>query len=536
MKSVKIKVYGMLFLMVSVLGFVTYMLYQVAMQSEYVEAANLQSTYKLNVTYSRGMIYDCNMNPLVNQTVQKVASIAPTIEVVAYLNSEMAEGDYSSFSAELESGKPFLLEVDKDLEFEGIEMFNIPVRYSTDQLASHIIGYLDSEGNGVAGAELAMNDVLGSNMGEISVYYQVDAMGRAIAGEETEVVDTVEENNSGVVLTLDGNIQRVTEEASEKLGVGAVVVTEVPNCEIRALASVPDYSPNDIGEVALSEDAPLVNRAFSAYAAGSIFKLASAAEQIERNEANYEYECTGSIIVDGMEFHCYNGTEHGMVNLESALEKSCNCYFIDCVSRMGGQSVLKMAYNMGMGSSTEFGRGLYSSAGNIPPAGDLLNERALANFSIGQGSLTVTPLQVAGMINSIASYGEYTSPKLIAGLVDDDLNYVQSNSIYDEKVGIMKVLTANKLQQYMETTVKTGTAAGGSSEMYRAGAKTGTAQTGFYEGEDELNHYWYAGYIKDLSGKPRYCITVFRESAVSDGGVTAEVFQEIAEYIAEAIF
>lgn len=99
----------------------------------------------------------------------------------------------------------------------------------------------------------------------------------------------------------------------------------------------------------------------------------------------------------------------------------------------------------------------------------------------------------------------------------------------------MKVMTTVRLREFMESAVMDGTARKGAPDNCKAGAKTGTAQTGAYQDGDELNHHWYAGYIKDASG-PRYCITVLCESAVSDEGACAAVFKELADYIAESIF
>ena len=60
------------------------------------------------------------------------------------------------------------------------------------------------------------------------------------------------------------------------------------------------------------------------------------------------------------------------------------------------------------------------------------------------------------------------------------------------------------------------------------GIKTGTAQTGVFQGEEELLHFWYCGFVCDENG-PRYCVTVLKESATEDGGATASVFQKVAQ-------
>lgn len=511
-------------------------IYNIAKEPEYVYAAVSQSKYSMTVTSSRGIIYDCNMNPLVDQETKLVAAVAPTIETIGYLSAQLGEEDRTFLASKLENGKPFLMDLTERIEYDGIDVFEVSNRYSENQLAPHLVGYLDSEGEGAAGIEKSMNDLLSGQSGSIHVDYRVDALGRVIAGDEHVVADTTKKSDAGVVLTIDSGIQEFAEQAAQKLSVGAVLVTEVPNCEVRAMVSVPGYSPHTLGEVANATDAPLVNRTMQAYIPGSVFKLAVAAEELELDAAGYEYTCLGSVEVEGLSFSCYASKAHGTVDLQGAVEKSCNCYFIGAARAMGAENALAMAYNLGFARSAELGKDLTSQSGTLPAIKDLSSLRALANFSFGQGEITATPLQIAGMVNTIASGGQYTEPKVIAGTVDADHRFTSSDySQQNRKTQVMKRATALTLQDYMEAAVKSGTAASGAPGGITAGAKTGTAQTGVFEGKDELNHFWYTGYICDDSG-PRYCITVLRESTVTDEGAAAEVFKEIAEYISKNIF
>ena len=265
-----------------------------------------------------------------------------------------------------------------------------------------------------------MDDLLQAQGGEIAVTYQVDALGRVIAGGERLVEDTLGESQAGVVLTLDGELQKLAEEASADLGQGAVVITQVPDCEILALASVPDFHPDRVGEAVDREDSPLVNRAFSAYAPGSVFKLVVAAALLEQGRPVESFPCTGSVNVNGLTFSCAGGQAHGEVDLEQALAQSCNGYFINAARSLGGQAILTMAYNLGLGEEVEFGRGLRSGAGRLPSLSSLENPRALGNFAFGQGELTATPLQLCALVNAVASEGVYATPKLLLGEVEAD--------------------------------------------------------------------------------------------------------------------
>lgn len=530
--KIKMKAYIVLGILILLLGMAGHSMTNISGDAEYVAAAGQQSIYKLDVAKSRGTIFDCNLLPLTGSTSRRVAAIAPSIESIGAIES-VTEGKYRNrLAAALADGKPFAMEIDRWVDNSCVDMFNVPKRYGEEQLAPHVVGYLDSLGQGAAGIELAMNDALQTYSGEISVYYTVDALGRVIAGAQRLVANSLEKPLGGVAVTLDSRIQKLAEESAGTLGQGAVVVTESPGCEIRALVSQPDFNPNHIGEITESREAPLLNRAFCAYSPGSVFKLVAAAAELENGKSPGQFECTGSLNAGGLAFHCFDGKAHGKVDLKGAIEKSCNCYFISAVRALGAQPVLSMAYNLGLGTGQEFGRGLYSDAGVMPEAKELSGARALANFSFGQGTVTTTPLQLCGMLNAIASDGVYSTPKLIAGLVSESGELIPQQPVTDVTQQAMKPETAKKLREYMINAAKQGTGAAGAPEGVLAGIKTGTAQTGIFENGEELCNFWYCGFVESSEGK-RYCVTVLKESAVKDGGTTGQVFRKIAEGLAK---
>lgn len=531
----KRRAYFVFFLLMAMLAAAGYSITQVSGGAEYVDAAGRQSVYKLEVAKARGVIYDCNLQPLTGSYHRQVAAIAPGIEAIGALE-KATRGQYRDrLALALEDGKPFSMVLPQTVQHECIDLFTVPVRYSKNQLAPHVIGYLDSMGSGASGVELAMDDLLDSYTGEISVFYHVDALGRVIAGDDRLVVNTMEDAKGGVALTLDSALQEAVQEAAQELEQGAVVVTEVPNCEIRALASVPDYSPGDMAQAAQAEGSPLLNRAFCAYAPGSVFKLVTASAGLESGTLPKSFTCTGSLNADGLVFHCIDGTAHGQVNLRGAVEKSCNCYFISAARALGGQPILSMAYNLGFGSEQEFGRGLRTQPGVLPNAKSLQNVRALGNFAFGQGELTTTPLQLCAMMNCIASGGTYSTPKLIAGQVDGAGTLTPMTAVTDRSVDVMAPATAQELQSYLKSAAKNGTGRPGAGEGLTVGIKTGTAQTGVYEEDGELLHFWYCGFLCDESG-PRYCVTVLRESTPDDHGAAARVFKQVTEDIAALYF
>lgn len=524
---VKRKTYGIFFLLLLLLGGACVSLGRAATQEEYVAAAGNQGLYRLDVAQGRGTIYDRNLSPLVGGKTQYVAAVAPTIEAIGALET-VTQGQYrEQLALALENGKPFQVTLETPVEDPRVDVFQVPRRYEEEQLAPHIVGYLDSLGRGASGVELAMDDVLAQYGGEISVTYQVDAVGRAIAGMRRQVTNTLQDTEGGVALTLDSSIQQLVQEAAQSLEKGAVVVTKVPTCEILALASVPDFSPLELEEATVGEDSPLINRGFSAYAPGSVWKLVTAAALLEEGMGELTTTCTGTLSVEGLDFHCINSTAHGEVDLQRALEQSCNCYFIHAAQLLGGEKILSLAARLGFGEAQEFGRGLWTASGTLPTRATLSNARALANFSFGQGELTVTPLQLCAMMNTLVSGGTYTSPSLIAGLVDEGKEQTPLTPSNQRKEQVLSVETASTLGQILLSAAQVGTGRPGEPEGVSVGIKTGTAQTGVQEGEEELLHFWYCGFVSGAGG-PRYCITVLAESTPDDRGAAARVFRQVA--------
>ena len=499
----------------------------------YTEVVGRQSTYTLPVAKARGTIYDRNGEPLTNAQEKYIAAVVPNVESVSRLNAAAGSDRREELRVALENGKPFLIEINTPVNADGIRTFRVFERYSEKQPASNLIGYLENGETGADGIEKSFDSMLAANGGEIRVTFTIDALGNAISGAELLVEDTYSRARDGVVLTLDKEIQIALEEACAAIDKGAAVVLDCKTGDILASASFPAVDPNHLDECLANEDAPFVNRALSAYAPGSVFKLFVAAAALEEG-VGYRavYDCTGSIEVDGMDFACYDGKAHGEVNMHTALRKSCNGYFVQLLEQIGPETVLQMVHALGFESPLELASGISSDAGTLPSAQTLQNARARANFSFGQGETTVSPLQLAAAVNAIAAGGVYTAPRLVYGYADTNLDIEETEP--HEGYKVMEVTTANRLRAYMESTARYGTATRGAPQNCTSGIKTGTAQTGVYdENGDEILNYWYAGYICDAEENPVYTIVILEESAGESH--TAEAFRKIGETLADFI-
>lgn len=494
----------------------------------YAQTAEQQHTYKLVVSGTRGTVYDCNKNPLTGTGKKYAAAVAPSVEGAAALSKILPVSKMQEIYPFLTAGRPFTLMLPQNVKAAGVDVFPVDQRYADDEPAANILGYLDGSGKGAAGVEKAFDDRLSSRQGRVSVVYKVDALNRVLAGEERRIEDTSYLKNSGVVLTLDKNIQSMAERAAKKyLTKGAVVVTEVPSCKIRAAVSCPTFSPNNVAAALKSQDSPLLNRAFSAYSVGSVFKLVAASAALENGVSpDFRYTCTGAIDVDGGLFHCFNSEAHGSEDMNAAIANSCNTYFVKLMQQIPQSDFLSMAKAYGFGSAVELAPGLSSAPGVLPSLKSLSVPRALANFSFGQGELTATPLQVGAMVNAIASGGMYTEPSLYEGLVDETLEYTEKAPAKAGK-RIVSERTASLLKGFMKSSIDSGTSRKGKPSSGEAGAKTATAQTGrFVDGKEQVES-WFSGFYPYDS--PRYVVTVFAEGGDGGGTTCGPVFRQIAD-------
>lgn len=502
--------------------------YHLSSGTELAQAAVQQQTYKVNVFSTRGTIYDCHLNALTGNGREYVASIVPSVEVSAELNKIFPAAKMQTIYPMLTTGKPFALRLPWEISLPDADVFTVSSRYSASQSAVHILGYLNGSGAGAAGAEKAFNSQLTRNQGKISVSYPVDAMNRVLSGGQKTVEDTSYLQKSGVVLTLDRRVQALAEDAANKyIKKGAVVVVEVPSCKLRAVVSRPAYSPDDVASVLDSKDSPLVNRALSSYSVGSVFKLVAAAAALEDGISPQEtYTCTGSIMVDGNAFHCFNSESHGTETMKEAIANSCNTYFVNLMQKIPPADFVEMAQKLGFGRSFVLASGLSSDAGVLPTAKELAVPRALANFSFGQGNLTANPLQIAAMVNAIASGGCFTQPSLYEGLVNEKLQITQ-RAEQPEGKQVMTGKTAELLRQFMKASIDGGTSKKGKPLFLEAGAKTATAQTGRYVGGEEMDESWFAGFYPYEN--PRYAVVVFAEGGSGGGTTCGPAFRDLAD-------
>ena len=492
-------------------------------------AASAQTSKTVTVTLPRGTVYDCNMVPLTNAQTRTLAVIPPSVDAVAAVTEQLSGQAAQAALESLQSGNPVLVEVPSDFLCADAEIYTVPVRYSENQIAAHVIGYLDGEGRAVTGIEYAYDGLLGGKE-PLKVTYTVDAVGRPLSGVEPTVVGTPRARG-GVVLTLDSRVQRIVERvASETIEKGAVIVMESATGRLLASCSLPTYSPYSVSEVLNDASAPLVNRVLSSYNIGSVFKICVAAAALKGGTTTmFTSNCTGETPIGSNLFHCHLLTGHGMIGMPEALAKSCNCYFIDLGINTGAEAIYDMCVRMGFNRAYSLAKSLTATAGTLPSLTELKTRpAALANLSFGQGDLMMTPLHVATMVAAVANGGYLVTPSIVEGTTDGEkIDRLEPA----EPLRVLSQRDAELLRQMMCGVVEQGTGKAAKPEQYGAGGKTATAETGWVVDSKLIKQAWFAGFYPEDSGK--YTIVVLRENGEGGAVDCAPVFKKIADAMAQ---
>lgn len=502
---------------------------------ELMTVGRSQGQYTLQVGREYAHIYDHKGRAFTNAEYKYKAVAAPTPAYAAALMPYVAPSDKEKFESGLTGSTPFIVEVTKE-DIPGhpeIKVFKEPIRTSSSLMAPHVIGYT-RDNEGVSGLERAYDSFLRDHKTENSVTMSLDGTGKLLLGEGEEV-KLAEKMTAGVVSTLDMDIQAICQEAARDLKKGAVVVM-TPNGDLRGVVSKPTFDPTRVGDYLTDTDSPLLNRAFSAYSVGSVFKIVTAAEGLEQGfNPKTIFNCKGYTDVSGQIMRCHKLEGHGNLNLGEAMAESCNPYFIQLGLTLSPSSFANRAYALGFGQSTRLCNGISAASGNLQSEDELVNPAELANLSFGQGMLTATPVQVACMTAAVVNQGRRPSVRLTLGTtLDGSTVAIERETAFTYA---MSPKTAQTLQRILEEAIYGSTASNALGYDFTAGGKTSTAQTGRFTGEGdsrkEVTEAWFTGFFP--ADTPKYIVTVLAEDSESGNRSAAPIFKEIAQRISREL-
>ncbi|MDO4218792.1 MAG: penicillin-binding protein 2 [Synergistaceae bacterium] len=557
---VRVVILALSFVLLSALAY-----YQIFFRSRYVILARKNRLRSIRMEAPRGSIYDHNGNPLAlnvimfdikcypnillqDDNMKRIAEALTRCGIVTtekILDEKLRKQYTTPYSAITVAKNLTFAHVAEIISDENINSLVFPTRswkrtYPSGKYTVHVVGYVgeisDKELEKRQGTNYHGGDTVGKN--GIEYVYEDDLFGEP--GEELIEVDAKGRKVKDVVynepvkgddifLTIDLEAQKY---AAELLGDfrGAVVVMDVRDGSILVLYSSPSYDPNSLTWGITHEDwlamsdhreRPMMNRAISgAYPPASTFKAIMGSALLEKNVANMysQVYCSGYYELGGTKFRCWRHSGHGTENIFRALSDSCDVYFYTLAHRAGINALTDVAEKFGVGKKT--GIDLTSESSGTLPTPKWKKHRLkvgwyggdTVNFSIGQGYVLMTPLQVLRAYAAIANGGKLVTP------------YIRQGKVKTAKALGISHLTLETIKKGLYAVTHGGTGTRASAFGVDVSGKTGTAQNS--QGAD---HAWFVGFAP--SGQPKYAAVVIAEAGEHGSSVCGPIVGKILSYL-----
>lgn len=347
--------------------------------------------------------------------------------------------------------------------------------YPNGPLASHVIGYVNKEGEAIQGLEKKYDDVLTGKPGKLIT--ERDAKGVELPNANVEYTPPVD--GKTLRLTLDKNIQFILESTLEKYykewnpkSISAVAA-DPKTMEILGMANFPTFNPNDFWNY---DVASFTNQAVSAqYEPGSTFKIVTLAAAVEEGifNPNAEYQ-SGKINVPGSPVHDYNRVGWGKISYLAGLKHSSNVAFVDLgYYKLGQDKLVDYIHKFGFGKKTGIDLPA-EGTGSIP----MKWPSDFARATYGQ-NLYVTTIQQLAAFGAMANEGKLMQPYVVKEIIDPATDKVIQKiepKVVDQ---IVSPQTAREVGLLLEQTVddpeKFATGLNAQVKGYRVAGKTGTA-------------------------------------------------------------
>lgn len=434
--------------------------------------------------------------------------------------------------------------------------------YPAGTVGSHMTGYVGE----VSAEQLEREDSAdlhqGSIVGQYGLEKTFDRFLRGRPGQKVMEVDatghekrvvTIQKPQAGddLYMTIDVRLQKLAEDL---LGdeAGAIVALDPTNGEILAMASRPGFDPNVLSreltgkqwdDIVQDERRPLTNRATQGqYPPGSTFKIVMAAAALETDtvQPTTKIRCAGGYQFGKRIFRDWKTGGHGPMDLKQALIHSCDVYFYTVGQRMGIDTIASYANQFGLGKET--GIELPSERSGIVPS-TAWKEKVrhepwfpgeTISAAIGQGYVTVTPLQMAHLVGTVGNSGRSFRPRLVRAVMHRTTGELEeSRPIFEGQLTVDR-RTLQVVQEGLAGVVTEGTATRAKSTLITIAGKTGTAQTAALRTgpESEIpkkfrDHAWFVSYAP--VDAPRIAVAVLVEHMGHGGSAAAPLAKQLIE-------
>lgn len=507
----------------------------------YVAKASGQQIKKEAVPVKRGIIYDRRGRELaINLDTESIfvnpAEVTSPESAASTLSKGMNKRP-DIILAKLSSDKKFnWLERKADIEYtnrirdlnvEGIGFYPEMKRlYPRGKLASHIVGYVDIDNNGLEGVERVYNKHLTSRGENVRVLR--DARGNGLSeGQRKEI------KGNNVVLTLDEVLQRIMErnidEAVSRWNAAAAVgiMMDPHTGEVLAMMSRPNYDPNDPAD---AKPAQRRNRGITdCYEPGSTFKIIVGSAALEEGivNPNTKFDCSaGSIEVGGGKIK--DAHKHGVLTFKEVIQKSSNVGSIQIALKLGRNRVYDYVKRFGFGEKT--GIDLVGEVSGSVKKPERWSGMSIGAIAIGQ-EVAVTPLQVLRAYAAIANGGYLVKPYIVSAVTGPD-----GSEVYKSSVKANRVLSEENVRTFRQilktVTEEGGTATAAAVDGNQVAGKTGTAQlidprTKRYSKDRFVSSF--VGFVPADDPKIAMIVIIYEPRGQIYGGVVAgPVFRKIA--------
>lgn len=517
---------------------------QIVQHEELQERAAQQQTRDMAVSADRGTIYDSEGNILaISATVQNlVVSPKDIVEnkldksLIATGLSQLTGADAGNILKRLENTKSQYEVIARKLEEEDAEKIRTFIKdnklsggvylepdskryYPYSSLASHVVGFVGAENQGLYGAEMIYNDLLSGVGGRVVT--AKNGAGTEMLSKYENYIDAQDGRNLHLTLnaTIQGFAEKALEEGIEKYDIqngGFCIVMDPNTGGILAMASNTGYDLNNFSviadpvkaeELAAMKDDPNVsdedyrtalgqaqleqwrNRCVNdTYEPGSTFKSVVLASALEDGvvDLNSQFFCNGVTHVGGFDIHCSKRTGHGGQDLTTAVKNSCNPAFMDIGQRLGADRFYDYMEDFGFlsttgidlngeGGSQIWSRKFFTSEEGIS---------SLATASFGQ-TMKITPIQLITAASAVVNGGHLVTPHVLDYTTDQDGNVVETYATQEVRQ-VVSEETSKTVRDILEQVVAMGTGKNCYQAGYRIGGKTGTSEkTGANENEDD---------------------------------------------------
>lgn len=537
---------GMLFLWCCVIA-LRLLYLQIFRYGDFEQRAQHQQQRSIEVSPKRGIIYDragheLAMSMLVDSAFAvptEIPDLPNTISLITRITKQdprvlLADcRARKTFCWVARKGDPQTIHRLRDLNLQGIHYQKEAQRfYPNHELAAQVLGYVGTDDEGLSGIERQYDDQLHGQPGEMLI--SVDARKKWFGRVEKEP-----QPGDNVVLTLDENIQYIAERELKQAiettrAIAGTVIVESPRTgEVLALANWPTFDPNIKKEI---RPEALKNRAVSdVYEPGSTFKVVTVSGALEEKitRPNEIFDCQmGAIVINGMRIRDHK--PFGLLPVSGIIANSSDVGAIKIALRLGEDRFYKYIRAFGFGQQT--GIELPGETRGLAKPVNRWSKVSIGAISMGQ-EIGISPLQLVGMISTIANDGTWVAPRIVAA--SSQPQSAPQTVVFHpaNQHRVVSTLTAAEMKEMLQGVVLHGTGRKAILEGYSAAGKTGTAQ----KLDPATGTYSRTKYVASFGGfapinNPAITVAVILDSAIGPhqgGQIAAPVFQRVAQQVLE---